>query len=377
MRRLVLSLVVALVVTTSTVNIALAQSQPEFRLGFKTLAELIPEIVGQPLENEHFSPHNGDALQRTTQGVLVWRKSDNFTAFTDGATTWINGPLGLQSRPNDARFEWERPASPASLPAGAITFSFSRSREDSWIGQGTVQNPLNEAVDLEINVVGFSPSDGLPLADAPSVFVNNLSPGASRPIRVRIPSAANQVSWRWEVSSRPSAARAAFTQDVGTTGNLDIDPRLVGTIDVLRTVEGGDWLARVAAEHNLRIRLEPTASGILGMFFPGKNLVILSSELVEYSARVRAAVLAHELQHAVDAAAGKLPETPSQCFDFEKEGFIRQAHVWAGLWRNKLPPNVDPLHAELNEVTDALARNPEAFTAELVRRYRSECGPLP
>src|SRR5204863_3884925 len=52
---------------------------------------------------------NGDALQSTAGGMLVWRKVDNWTAFTDGATTWINGPFGVQSRPNDQRFDWESP----------------------------------------------------------------------------------------------------------------------------------------------------------------------------------------------------------------------------------------------------------------------------
>jgi len=84
-----------------------SQPKPEFRLGFKTLADLIPGVVGQPLENEHWGA-NGDSLQQTTTGLMVWRKADNWTAFTDGATTWINGPNGLQSRPNDERFPWEQ-----------------------------------------------------------------------------------------------------------------------------------------------------------------------------------------------------------------------------------------------------------------------------
>jgi hypothetical protein len=77
------------------------------QLGFRVLHDLIPDIVGDCLEDEHHNPLNGDALQRTTGGLLVWRKADNWTAFTDGATTWINGPFGLQSRPNDGRFPWE------------------------------------------------------------------------------------------------------------------------------------------------------------------------------------------------------------------------------------------------------------------------------
>jgi hypothetical protein len=80
---------------------------PAFRLGFATLASLIPNVVGQPLENEHYGA-NGDSLQQTTTGLMVWRKADNWTAFTNGSTTWINGPFGLQSRLNTDRFPWEQ-----------------------------------------------------------------------------------------------------------------------------------------------------------------------------------------------------------------------------------------------------------------------------
>jgi hypothetical protein len=38
---------------------------------------------------------------------MVWRKADNWTAFTDGSTTWISGPNGVQERGNDQRFPWE------------------------------------------------------------------------------------------------------------------------------------------------------------------------------------------------------------------------------------------------------------------------------
>lgn len=38
---------------------------------------------------------------------MVWRKADNWTAFTDGHRTWINGPNGLQQRLNIERFAWE------------------------------------------------------------------------------------------------------------------------------------------------------------------------------------------------------------------------------------------------------------------------------
>jgi hypothetical protein len=98
-----------------------------FTLGFKALRDQIPQIVGDCIENE-WHGSNGDALQRTTRGLLAWRKADNWTAFTDGATTWINGPQGLQSRPNDQRFPWEgqaptpapQPSAPAPPPPPAV-----------------------------------------------------------------------------------------------------------------------------------------------------------------------------------------------------------------------------------------------------------------
>ena len=77
-----------------------AQAECRFVLGFKSLRDLIGhDIVGQCLENEHYNAI-GDSVQQTTGGLLVWRKADNWTAFTDGYRTWINGPQGLQQRLN-------------------------------------------------------------------------------------------------------------------------------------------------------------------------------------------------------------------------------------------------------------------------------------
>jgi zinc/manganese transport system substrate-binding protein len=79
----------------------------QFQLGFATIKAMIPNQVGSCLDNESFNPDNGDTLQHTTIGLLVWRKSDNWTAFTDGYKSWINGPRGLQERLNSERFDWE------------------------------------------------------------------------------------------------------------------------------------------------------------------------------------------------------------------------------------------------------------------------------
>jgi hypothetical protein len=81
--------------------------------------DLIPNVVGSCQANEHHNPATGDALQETTGptgtgGLLVWRKSDNWTAFTDGYHTWVSGPNGIQERLSLQRFAWE--ANPEGLP---------------------------------------------------------------------------------------------------------------------------------------------------------------------------------------------------------------------------------------------------------------------
>jgi len=79
----------------------------QFTRGFATLHDQIPNIVGNCLENVRYNATTGDGLQMTTRGLLVWRKADNATTFTDGFRTWINGPFGLQTRLNSQRFAWE------------------------------------------------------------------------------------------------------------------------------------------------------------------------------------------------------------------------------------------------------------------------------
>ena len=115
LRRASVGLLLGLFVLTLTLASVMAVDC-EFVLGFKALRNIIGhEIVGECLENEHFGA-NGDSNQKTTGGLLVWRKADNHTAFTDGHHTWVNGPIGLQKRLNSVRFPWE----PDYAPGGGV-----------------------------------------------------------------------------------------------------------------------------------------------------------------------------------------------------------------------------------------------------------------
>lgn len=81
-----------------------------FILGFLTLHNMLLSIGvndGGCVTSE-FHGDNGDGLQITNGGLYVWRKLDNWTAYTNGHQTWLNGPCGLQTRLNtDTPFNWE------------------------------------------------------------------------------------------------------------------------------------------------------------------------------------------------------------------------------------------------------------------------------
>ena len=116
-----------------------------FQLGFKMLADQIPSVVGEPLEEEHFDPSTGDMLQRTTTGLMVWRKADNWTAFTDGSRTWVNGPQGLQERSNAERFAWEAPQVKIAMLQQLPDSGFDSAAEQvglDLINQSRLQNGL-------------------------------------------------------------------------------------------------------------------------------------------------------------------------------------------------------------------------------------------
>ena len=88
--------------------VAHAQARCGFVLGFASMRQLVgATVVGDCRANEAFNPSNGNAEQPTQRGLMVWRKADNWTAFTDGFRTWVNGPFGLQQRLNVERYSWE------------------------------------------------------------------------------------------------------------------------------------------------------------------------------------------------------------------------------------------------------------------------------
>ena len=153
-----------------------------FQLGFKALHDLIPGVVGDCLDDEQHNPAAGITQQNTANGQLTWRKADNWTGFTDGEHTWINGPEGLQQRLNSERFPWEA-AMPAATATQRLTLEQLRNAEYHLPLLGDQDTPIRlvdgtgtlvygegaterETVGLIDDAVAFGDLDGDGNADA-------------------------------------------------------------------------------------------------------------------------------------------------------------------------------------------------------------------
>jgi hypothetical protein len=173
----------------------------QYVLGFKTLHDSIPATVGDCATNESHNPANGDGLQQTANGLLVWRKADNHTAFTDGFRTWVSGPFGLQMRLNTARFSWETDAAPANVdPRLSVAFQLASASQfgnlmrnlvtlgipvrvgslgPNVFGATTMDRATgNLSVAIDSSIVGGDPHDAAAVLIHEGTHAFNLSHGA-------------------------------------------------------------------------------------------------------------------------------------------------------------------------------------------------------
>jgi len=181
----------------------------QFVLGFATLHALDPADVGSCVDNQAFAA-NGDALQHTTKGLMVWRKTDNFTAFTNGFTTWVNGPYGLESRLNTARFPWEHDTVAAAAPASAPA---PGSAAPAVQGNGSAASPI-------------------PLADSAS---NSLAPNGDVYYSLAYPGQNLSAKVRLYFTPSDISGNVGFTIS-GSQGQ--ITPYLTGNGNCLTNVNG-------------------------------------------------------------------------------------------------------------------------------------------
>lgn len=198
----------------------------QFVLGFRTLHDLIPTVVGNCVTNETHNPLNGDGLQQTDRGLLVWRKADNFTAFTDGYRTWVNGPFGVQERLNSQRFPWEKGQltldqlrnATYHLPIGFSNTPLAFTLVD---GKATLPDLLGTVAFVE-SPVGYGDLNGDGLTDAAIILAHN--GGGTGDFEYLIPVLAQ--------NGQPEQIGSDFLGDRVKVNNLTITPGQV-TVDML------------------------------------------------------------------------------------------------------------------------------------------------
>ena len=88
---------------------------------------MLRDLVGRDRVGECTGPvirgDAGDLNQPTSRGMMTFRPGDLVTAFSDGQTTWLFGPRGLESRPSASRLPWETGGTSATGTTSAASTS--------------------------------------------------------------------------------------------------------------------------------------------------------------------------------------------------------------------------------------------------------------
>ena len=322
-----------------------------------------------------------DYAQSDCPGWFLVRRAGNESSWVRSSYLSSSPPPTATPRPALA----SQPARPAprpvpprpacALPSNAVSFDPFKSNWDGSLSlQGRARNTCTERVSLMIETTARASEDGPPLMDSPTIFVDGIGANESKILIGRMPYASDARWITWIFSYFFSDLQENDCMDVGTSSCLAVDPWLTSTVHQLLKLERGQWLLRVAAEQGVTVRRARTNPGVLGQYNRSNRTVSLDDRLDSYSATVRASVLAHELQHAADQAAGRRIVTPSDCYLAEEDAFRRQAELWAQFWQYKLPRDVDTVHAELNDIALTVSRDPVGFAVSLTRRYHDQCG---
>ena len=396
----------------------------EFVHGFATLRNLIGhEIVGECLENEHYNAI-GDSNQQTTGGLLAWRKVDNWTAFTDGYRTWINGPNGLEQRLNTERFEWEQdPPAPAPEPTPVPTsapvavecpdgdtvrglvsesLQISGMRGDllkKWMYQLSVGIDSVEWACAWFYYLGYGP-------DNKWVFVNSyvtdqayrtdvwctIYPHLSNLNRQELHSFLQ--SFQLATAASFSFDRCQVTASVQPTPRPQptptptprptpaptqyIDPALAGVIRALQNPEYGKVLHQALRESNVVhvgykdlaylgysiASFKPTLEG---------DQIFLGDSVRNESVDAKAAMLAHEIYHAWFWATGRHVRSVEGCYEEE----IQATRAHAKWWYERFGESGKPRPSgEERKFNAAVARWLEGEIGDWIRAeelYQTQC----
>jgi hypothetical protein len=130
----------------------------------------------------------------------------------------------------------------------------------------------------------------------------------------------------------------------------------------------------VARPGRLRLELGPIATGRFAEYRRPDASIVVGEQLAEEDPRALAAVLAHELWHALQAQVGL--DRARDCFANEVEAFQAQAHVWSLFWPPGELPARTRLQVVLTEIATVTAGDGEAGLDAYIDRepgYRRVC----
>jgi len=110
MRRQVVSLLIAGLLTVAGLSAWPVMAQTS-ACQVAPVFLMLRDLIGRDRMGDCISgvirSESGDYNQPTTRGMLTFRPSDLIVAYSDGQTTWLYGPNGLESRPTSTRLPWE------------------------------------------------------------------------------------------------------------------------------------------------------------------------------------------------------------------------------------------------------------------------------
>ena len=363
-----------------------ATAHCEFRLGFATLRDLIGhETVGECLENEHYNAI-GDSNQQTTGGLMAWRKADNWTAFTDGYRTWINGPNGLVVRLNTERFDWEgEDPTPAPVPTPApapeptpepapeplvLTECPDEDTVRGWVSEslrlsgmgGDLLKKWMQQLSAQIDsfewacawfyYLGYGPENKLDFVNAyatNSAYRNTvwctIYPHLSDLNRQEFHSFLRshttyfspdncQATARVQPTPTPRPTPTPTPQPTATPAPVQyIDPALSGTIRVLQSTEYGRVLYQALRKSNV-VYVGYKDLSYLGDSIASFKITLdgdrinLDESMRNESVDARAAAVAHEIYHAWFWATGRHVRSVEGCYEEETQATRAHAKWW-------------------------------------------------
>jgi hypothetical protein len=408
---LLLRLALAVLLVGAPVSSAAAQSNnrcppgqlPQFVFGFADLRARIGSAMGNAETCEFADPNGtGDVHQRTNTGLAFWRKSTNTPTFTDGYNHWTLTASGLVTwtgasidPPGVTPPPGAPPAPPREVtgrPEDCLAVEESGFINDlprTWLPgyevvQGTVRNkcyiPVGSDAAVKLANLSLSPG-GAAAVDLSRAIVGigRLEPGSGRKFQIPV----NDI--------KPSSGPYYMTFEFGritVTGLQDLgipcwtvdanaciaaDARLAAPIGTLLQYERGRWLLSVASQWGVDIQVDHMPVGVYGSYRPAPRTIRIDDRLLTYGFREVAAILAHELQHAADDAAGKLG-TGAICYLNEEDAFRREGELWLASWNGQLPPSQNSVQAELNDIAIAATRDPYRLISTYLAGYGHECG---